>query len=65
MKRNEIWIKVTRDKYELPVAVADSVQELSAMTGHSVQTIRSIISRQKHGRIKFSQFIRIPVEEEM
>ena len=28
-----VWMKVTNDKYELPVAVADTSDELAAMVG--------------------------------
>ena len=33
MKRMTIFMKVTRDEYELPVAVADSKAELARMLG--------------------------------
>lgn len=64
MNRDEVWMKVTRDKFQLPIAVADSIRELSQITGHSEDTIRSSISHQKHGRIKRSSFIRVSMEEE-
>lgn len=28
-----VWMKVTNDKYELPVAIADSSEELAKMVG--------------------------------
>ena len=40
---------VSKDKYELPMAVADTVKELSVMTGKSESAIRSGISKQKQG----------------
>lgn len=39
----ELWLQVTSDKYELPLIVADSVEELARMTGNKVQSIRSYI----------------------
>ncbi len=41
----KLYCKATRDKYKLPVAVADSIPELAKMTGNSENTIRSSISR--------------------
>ena len=35
-----LYMKVTRDKYELPVAIADSAAELARMVGVKVQTVR-------------------------
>lgn len=40
-----VYVAYSRDKYKLPLYVADSVQELSAMTGIKKQTISSLISR--------------------
>ena len=41
----KLYCKATKDKYRLPVAVADSITELAKMTGHSGNTIHSSISR--------------------
>lgn len=62
-----VYMKVTRDKYELPIAIADTVGELAKMTGASKETIFSNISHQKSGRIKNGSYKRIDigdVEEE-
>lgn len=45
-----IYIMVTKDEYELPMAIADTVKELSVMTGKSENAIRSGISNHKRGR---------------
>ena len=42
-----LWIKVTKDKYELPEAVADSVDQLAKMLGIPKNTIYSSISHAK------------------
>ena len=39
-----VYMKVTRDEYELPIAIADTVGELARMTGASKETIFSNIS---------------------
>jgi hypothetical protein len=45
----KIWMKVTSDDLELPVAVADSAEELAEMLGISRATIYASISRWKSG----------------
>lgn len=62
MKR-AIWMKVTMDEYELPVAVADTVRELSEMTGATDNNIRSSYSKYKSGQRKTCQFRKVEVEE--
>ena len=42
-----IWLKVTNDKYELPVAVADSAEELAKLCGVKVNNIHSSRSHAK------------------
>lgn len=51
-----VFMKVTRDKYELPIAIADSIQELARITGSNEKTIRSAISHSKNGRRKTSVY---------
>lgn len=58
-----LYIKVTKDKFELPVAVADSVIELAEMTGTTKNTIYSTMSHLKEGRIKWSAYQKVEVEE--
>lgn len=45
-----VWMKVTNDKYELPVLVADSAPELAKMLGCSPNNIYSSLSHAKHRR---------------
>lgn len=58
MKHKYIYIATTFDKYELPVAVADTVKELSELTGANK---KSIANRVSDGR---SHFYRVEVNEE-
>lgn len=39
-----LYMVTTHDKYELPIAVADSVKELHIMTGIPINTIATSIS---------------------
>ena len=58
----KLYTKTTRDKFEFPVAVADTPKELGMMTGRSAESILSMISHKAPGwhRIEVEDFI-IPV----
>lgn len=58
-----IYVQVTPDEYELPVAVADSPEELAEITGHTVGTIKTTISKRKNGKRK-GKFLYVEVEED-
>lgn len=47
MARKYCYTATTVDKYELPIAVADTVQELAVILGTSENNIRSSLSRYK------------------
>lgn len=44
-----LYMKCTTDKYELPIAVADSGAELARMLGITVGSVWSCISKHKSG----------------
>jgi hypothetical protein len=46
-KPERIWMLVTSDKYRLPMAVADSIEELAELVGVKVNTIVSAVSHAK------------------
>ena len=56
-------MKVSDDEYELPEAVADSVNELAKMLNISPMTIYGCINKLKHGKIKYTSYIQIEVDE--
>lgn len=59
-----LWMKVTLDKYELPLMVADSAAELAKMCGTTVQSIYTNVSHARHyyrGH-KRTSYVRIRVE---
>ena len=60
-----LWLEVTQDIYELPVAVADSCTELAKMRHVSPNSISSTISHVKSGtnRMKFSKYVKVEVDE--
>ena len=46
-KQSAVYMMVTQDKYELPLAVADTVAELARLTGQKRNTIASAMSHAK------------------
>lgn len=55
---------VTKDALSLPLAVADSAAELAELRGVQVETIRSLVSRGRTGKIKRPGYIVVEVEED-
>lgn len=58
-----VYMKVTRDEYELPLAIADTAGELAEMTGATKNAIWSNITHQKKGRIKRGSFRAVEIGE--
>ena len=58
-----VWMKVTKDKYELPVAVAETHSELARICGTTPGNVLSSASRYRHGQRR-GGYIRVEVEEE-
>lgn len=54
----KLYMKVTKDKYELPLAVAESAGELAALTGVDKNVILSSISHKRR------QWKKVIVEDE-
>lgn len=51
MSENHIYMKVSKDKYEFPLVIADSVTELARMVGTTRESISSnIYHSRKKGR---------------
>lgn len=44
-----LYMKCTTDRYELPIAVADSGQELAKMLNMSVNSVWTCISKHRSG----------------
>ena len=60
----KLYLRVTKDKYELPVAVADSPRELAKMTGVSRDGILSALSHVRAGQVKSSVYKVVEVEDD-
>lgn len=52
----KLYMLVTSDKYELPIYIADTCQELAEYCGVKPDTIYALICLQKQGKRKFSQY---------
>lgn len=57
-----IYLKVTRDKYELPLIVTEGAQELADKEGVNVNTIYSSVSHYERGD-QSSPYRRVRIEE--
>lgn len=57
-----MYIAITKDKYELPIAVADTAKELAEMVGTKPNTVLSAISHE-HSRGSNSMFKKVLIDE--
>ena len=53
----KLYMRTTRDKYELPLAVAETPAELGLMVGKSANNVMSLICKQVRG------WYRVEIEE--
>lgn len=60
----KLYMAVTKDRYELPIAVAGSAVELAKMVGTSADTVRSLISKNLYNGYKNSPFRRVEVDDD-
>ena len=58
-----LWMEVTMDEYELPVAVASSAEELARKIGKTTNNIYSAIYKAKVRGYR-SRYVKVEVEEE-
>lgn len=61
--RKVLYMKVTADALELPLTVADSVKELSELTGTTANTISSIISKGEKGLYIHPSYKRVYIDD--
>ena len=60
----KIYMEITRDKYELPLAVADSPARLAEMCGVTKNNVYSTISHVKSGRYQRGRYVKVEVDDE-
>lgn len=62
-----LWLAVTADKYELPIAVAGTAAELAKMLGVKTHTIIRKVYEHKTGKSKTwlnYKIVKVPEEDE-
>lgn len=58
-----LWMKVSMDKYELPLIVCDSAAELARRIGVPQVNIRSAISKAKSRGYR-CKYVKVAIDEE-
>lgn len=59
-----IYLKVTDDKYELPLACADSIGELAIMLKISKQSIKSCMYLFRCGKTQKCSYVKVEVDDD-
>ena len=62
--RNFLYIAVTADKLEIPVACAESISELARLVGKSYSSISSSISKAHSGRRNGFRVIKVILDKD-
>lgn len=58
-----IWMAVTADEYELPLAIGDTRRELASLCGISENTLRHAMERGWNGKRTGRKFVKVEVRE--
>lgn len=59
-----MYMAVTTDKYELPLAVADTARELGKLLNVSGNLIHSSISKNQNGKARKMRFLKIDLTDD-
>lgn len=62
--KKRIWMKVTSDKYQIPLAVADSAEELAMMCHVKRGSVYSAAKEWRDGKRKNASYIAVIMEDE-
>ena len=62
--KDVLYMKVTADKYELPIAVADTAVELAKMVGVTPNSVHRAIHLTNIGAVKKSKYIKVVLQSE-
>lgn len=57
-----IWMAVTPDEYETPIAVADTAEELSKMLGICRASVMTNVRRKESGKISGRRIVKVKNE---
>ena len=59
-----VYMEVTQDEYELPVAIADSPKLLAEISQTTQRNVSACASRVAHGKLKRGRFVRVKIDDE-
>ncbi len=59
-----LFLKITMDKYELPLIVAGSIREMAKLSGTTENNITSQLHKAKKGIIKRCQYKKVWVDND-
>lgn len=62
-QRNSVWLELSKDKYKLPVVVANSAEELSKKTGAGLSNIYSQACKNRRNGYE-GRFIEVILDDE-
>ena len=63
-RKGYLWMAVTADEYEHPIAIADSSTELAEMLGINPSTIRTNLQRGKNGAVSGRRILKVRKDDE-
>lgn len=63
MKQQYLWLAVTADKYELPLAVCDTAEQLGRTFGLRADSIINHVHRGDSGKRSGRRFVKVRIEE--
>lgn len=64
VKQRTVYMKVTDDEYELPVAIANTMKELAQILGVKKDTISGYISRYNRGLASHSAYRKVEIDDD-
>lgn len=59
-----VYVMISKDRYELPLIVADTQSELARLAGVKVSAVSSGISKTKLGKLKRSKYIKVEIDDD-
>lgn len=63
-KPNMVYMKVTQDKYQLPLVVAESEKELCELLGLKIGAVRQYIKYSTEHNLQYPRYIAVDLTEE-
>ena len=54
-----LWLAVETDKYELPIAVCDTAEELGRLFGIKKSSVIDAVSKQRNGRENGYKYVKV------